>query len=124
MRIAISAENQAGLEAPVSPHFGRCPYYTIVDLEGEDVPRVACVTNPHYPQHQPGAIPAFIHEQGVNVMITGGMGYRAMELFEGYGIEAVTGAAGTVGQALQHYLAGQLRGAGPCHESSAGCHEH
>jgi predicted Fe-Mo cluster-binding NifX family protein len=51
------------------------------------------------------------------------MGHRAMSFFEGYGIEVATGAAGTVQQAVQDYLAGKLRGASPCAERQHH-HEH
>ena len=61
MRIAVSADKDSGLEAPVSPHFGRCPYYALVDLEGEAVTSVKTVPNPYYPDHVPGVVPEFIH---------------------------------------------------------------
>ena len=117
MRIAISAENQNGLDSPVSPHFGRCPCYILVDVKGREVTAVTAVDNPYYGNHAPGQVPGFIHSQGANVMLAGGMGHRAVSFFQQYGIEAVTGASGTVRQALQSYLGGKLRGAEPCAES-------
>jgi predicted Fe-Mo cluster-binding NifX family protein len=53
-------------------------------------------------------------------MLTGGMGHRAVSFFEQYGIQPVTGASGTVRQALGSYLGGELYGVEPCSES----HEH
>lgn len=117
MRIAISAEDTNGLDSVVSPHFGRCPYYILVDVEDQEVKAVQAVDNPYYGQHSPGAVPGFIHSQGVDVMLTGGMGRRAIGFFEQYGIEAVTGASGTVRHALERYLSGELRGVQPCRES-------
>lgn len=117
MRIAISAEDTNGLDSVVSPHFGRCPYYILVDVEDQEVKAVQAVDNPYYGQHSPGAVPGFIHSQGVDVMLTGGMGRRAIGFFEQYGIEAVTGASGTVRHALERYLGGELRGVQPCRES-------
>jgi predicted Fe-Mo cluster-binding NifX family protein len=121
MRIAISADNWNGLDSVVSPHFGRCPHYILVDVEfavdGHEVKAVSAVDNPHYGQHAPGAVPNFIHRQGVDVMLTGGMGRRAIAFFEQLGIEAVTGASGTVRRTLELYLGGQLRGVQPCRES-------
>lgn len=113
-RIALSADNQMGLDAAVSPHFGRCPYYVLVDLAGDEVQGVSTVENPYYDAHQPGQVPAFIHAQGANVMITGGMGGRAIAFFEQYGIEPVTGAYGTVRTALRAYLGRELQGAAAC----------
>jgi predicted Fe-Mo cluster-binding NifX family protein len=117
MRIAISADDRNGLDSVVSPHFGRCPYYILVDLEGQEVKAVNAVDNPYYGQHAPGQVPAFIHSQGVDVMLTGGMGGRAIAFFEQSGIEVVTGAFGPVRYALESYLGGELQGAEPCHES-------
>ena len=117
MRIAISADDNNGLESVVSPHFGRCPHYILADVEGQEVKAVQAVDNPYRGQHAPGKVPGFIHSQGVHVMLTGGMGGRAIGFFEQYGIEAVTAASGTVRHALERYLGGQLRGAAPCHES-------
>jgi predicted Fe-Mo cluster-binding NifX family protein len=120
MRIAISAENKNGLDSLVSPHFGRCPYFILVDVEGQEIKEVVSTDNPYYGNHSPGQVPAFIHSQGADVMLTGGMGGRAVGFFEQYNIEPVTGASGSIRQALQSYLGGELRGVDPC----AGEHEH
>jgi predicted Fe-Mo cluster-binding NifX family protein len=117
MRIAISAESKNGLDSFVSQHFGRCPYFILVDVEGQEVKAVTAVDNPYYGNHIPGQVPAFISSQGADVMLTGGMGGRAVGFFQEYSIEAATGASGLVRQALQNYLAGELRGVKPCSES-------
>ena len=119
MRIAISADDPNGLEAVVSPHFGRCPYYILVDVEDGRITAVQAIGNPYFRQHAPGVVPEFIRRRGVNVMLTGGMGRRAVALFEQFGIEPVTGASGTARLALSQYLGGDLTGAEPCHESVA-----
>jgi len=85
--------------------------------------QTSTVENPHYGHHQPGQVPGFIHSQGTNVMLTGGMGRRAIGLFQQYGIEAVTGASGTVRHALEQYLGGTLQGAEPCRQSAEHGHE-
>jgi predicted Fe-Mo cluster-binding NifX family protein len=123
VRIAISADEKNDLDSVISPHFGRCPHYIFVDIEGREVIAVAGVDNPYYAQHAPGQVPGFIQSQGVNVMLTGGMGRRAIMFFDQYGIEAVTGASGTVRRALEGYLGGQLRGVQPCRESIEHAHE-
>ena len=116
MRIAVSAENNNDLDSVVSPHFGRCPYFVLVDLDDHDVKGTRGVDNPFYGHHQPGQVPAFIHSLGANVMLTGGMGGRAIVFFQQFGIEGVTGAYGTVRQSVESYLGGQLKGAAPCKE--------
>ncbi|MBN1149574.1 MAG: NifB/NifX family molybdenum-iron cluster-binding protein [Anaerolineales bacterium] len=123
MRIAISAENKNGLDSPISHHFGRCPCYVLVDVESNQVKSVQTIDNPYFAQHQPGMVPAFIQQQGANVMISGGMGWRAIEFFQQYGIQVATGGDGTVGQTLDLYLRGQLTGAQPCNDHEGHQHE-
>jgi len=117
MRIAVSAAEDRGLDSAVHAHFGRCPYFVLADLEGQAITSVKVVANPFYGNHQPGEVPAFIARQGAKVMITGGMGMRAVEIFQESGIEPVTGASGSARQAIEAYLNGSLQGAGPCGES-------
>jgi len=117
MRIAVSADNKNGLDSVISPHFGRCPHFVLVDLDDHDVKDVREVDNPYYAHHQPGQVPALINSLGANVMLTGGMGGRAIMFFDQFGIEGVTGAYGTVRQSVERYLGGQLKGAAPCKES-------
>jgi len=114
-RIAIAAEGDQGLEANVSAHFGRCPYYTIVEVEGEEITLNYHVENPFYSSHgAPGQVPGFIHDQGAQVIIAGGMGQRAVGFFNEFGIEAVTGAAGKVQAVVDGYLHGAISGVSPC----------
>ncbi len=78
MRIAISVETNDGLESIVAHHFGRCPYFALVDLNETEVKNVQVIANPFYAGHQPGQVPGFIHEQKADVMLSGGMGGRAI----------------------------------------------
>ena len=48
MRIAVSADTGGGLDSPVSPHFGRCPYYVLVDLDDRDVLKIPQVLTDPY----------------------------------------------------------------------------
>ncbi len=123
MRIAFATEDKLGLDGEVSMHFGRCSYYTILDVEGNnEVKSCQVVDNPHFGNHVPGKVPEFIHSQKANVIIAGGMGPRAIEFFDGYGIEAVTGAFGKIKDVLDSYLQGKLRGAGACqHDHPDSC---
>jgi len=74
MRIAISTDGEQ-----VSAHFGRCPAFTILDIDDGRVVGKEVIENPG---HQPGFIPQFLHDKGVNCIIAGGMGPRAAEIFQ------------------------------------------
>lgn len=124
MRIAISVESNNGLESTVAQHFGRCPYFALVDLEGNEVKEINILENPFFAGHQVGQVPGFIHEQDANVMLSGGMGGRAIQFFDQFGIDVATGARGTVEKAVTDYLAGNLSGSAPCAESVEHGHGH
>jgi predicted Fe-Mo cluster-binding NifX family protein len=117
MRIAISAETNDRLDSRVAQHFGRCPYFAIVDVEGQEIQSIKVVENPFFTGHQVGQVPTFIHGQQANIMLAGGMGGRAIQYFEQYGIGIATGAGGSVRETLTNYFAGNLREAAPCAES-------
>lgn len=73
----------------LTAHFGHCREFAFVVAEGDKV-ELAEVLDP--PPHEPGVLPKWVHEQGANVVIAGGMGNRAQALFEEQGIKVITGA--------------------------------
>ena len=100
MRIAIATDNGS-----VSEHFGRCPSYTLVDIEGSEIKNKEVVNNPG---HEPGRIPAFLNEKGASVIVAGGMGQRAVGLFKENNIEVIVGTRGLVEDAISAYVEGIL----------------
>ena len=122
MKIAVTAENNNGLESIVAQHFGHAPFFILADVENGEVTTTQGVVNPFINGHAPGQVPGFIKEQNANVMLSGGMGGRAIQFFEQAGIQAATGATGTVRQALENFFGGRLTEAAPCDESVAHGH--
>ena len=102
MKIAVSTD--AG---SVSAHFGRCPSFTIADIEGGKVIKKEDIPNPG---HEPGFLPAFLREKGVKCIIAGGMGPRAVGLFSEAGIQTVVGITGAVDAVLDMAANGTLKG--------------
>ena len=102
MKVAISTDSGF-----VSAHFGRCPEFTIVDIKDGKVEKKETVQNPG---HQPGFIPQFLHEKGVNCIIAGGMGMRATGFFNEFGIQAIVGISGKVSDVIEELLKGTLKG--------------
>jgi len=93
-------------------------------MGGNDIKAVTAIDNPYYGHHEPGQIPAFIHSQGTNVMLADGMGQRAVNFFQEYGIQVATGAAGSISESLQHFLSDELSGVASCLESQHHHHHH
>ena len=57
MRIAFASEDQLGPQGEVSAHFGRCAYYTLLDVEEGKVGSWKVVDNPYHGNHVPGKVP-------------------------------------------------------------------
>jgi predicted Fe-Mo cluster-binding NifX family protein len=54
MRIAISAQTNNGLDSLIAQHFGRCPYFALVDVEDTEVQTIRLVENPFFASHEVG----------------------------------------------------------------------
>lgn len=67
------------------------------------------IANPGAIQHEPGSVPKFLYDQGANVIVSGGMGGRAIQNFEQYGIEVILGATGPVDNTINKILDGTLK---------------
>ena len=117
MKIVVTAESNNGLDSIVAQHFGHAPFFIIVDLEDNKVIATKGIANPFSERHEPGEIPGFIKEQNADVMLSGGMGGRAIKFFQDAGIQTATGASGTVRQSLDNFLEGNLSDDAPCDES-------
>jgi len=123
MKIALATDDNMGLDAVVSHHFGRCPYYIVVDVDDKEIKDVKAVKNPFYESHgQTGEVPNFIHSLGADVIIAGGMGPKAIGFFQQLGIQAFTGTSGIVGDVIKNYMSGQIDGAVPCSDHSSSHH--
>ena len=85
MRVAIPVTN--GL---LSQHFGHCEEFIIFDVDSEN--RVVTEQKLQPPVHEPGMLPRWLGEIGVDTIIAGGMGSRAQNLFLQNGIRVVIGA--------------------------------
>ena len=102
MRVAISTDGDS-----VSAHFGRCPSFTIVDIEDGKITKKEVIENPG---HQPGFIPEFLHKRDVECIICGGMGMRAIELFNQLNIQMIVGISGRIDEVIEKLQKGTLEG--------------
>jgi len=100
MKIAISTDSEE-----VSEHFGRCPEFTIVEIENKKIKNKKIIKNPG---HETGFLPKYFKEQKIDGVIAGGAGFRAQELFEQFGIKLITGIQGKVVDVINHFVRGNL----------------
>ena len=100
MKIAIPTES-----GNVSEHFGRALEFTIVDIKNNKIVNKEVIPNPG---HVRGFIPKFLHEKGVKYVITGGIGWRAIEIFKKFGVEVIVGVRGRIEEVLKKFIEGKL----------------
>lgn len=92
----------------VSAHFGHCDHFALFDVD-EQKKEITKKESIPSPEHQPGLLPGWLAEKGASVVIAGGMGPRAQELFQQNGIKVLIGALeGDPEKAVLNYLNGQL----------------
>lgn len=101
MRIAIP---MAG--GRLSMHFGHCERFALVDVD-PSTKRIDNKEELPAPEHEPGLLPRWLAERGAQLIIAGGMGGRAQDLFRQNGIQVVVGAPA---QAPEELVAAWLEG--------------
>jgi len=104
MKIAIPLA-----EGKLSMHFGHCASFALVDVDPQ-TKKIIKQEEIAAPPHQPGLLPPWLAERGATMIIAGGMGQRAQQLFAQQGIQVVVGApAETPERIITDYFAGTLR---------------
>lgn len=107
----------ASMGNEVAGHFGHCENFIFFDTEDGKIVSENSVPNPG---HRPGFSPNFLADNGAEVIISGGMGGGAVDIFNERGVEVIVGATGESRAAVEKYLAGELVSTGSvCHK-----HEH
>lgn len=93
-------------------HFGHCEKFVIVDVD-ETTKMITSKEEVVPPPHEPGLLPKWLHEKGVTAIIASGMGTRAQQFFQQYGIEVVVGAPPDHPQTvILSWLKGELKTGG------------
>jgi predicted Fe-Mo cluster-binding NifX family protein len=84
-KIAIPVDENGILDA----HFGHCKYFALVLVEDGKIMSEEKVVPP---PHEPGLLPRWLAEKQVTDIIAGGMGQRAIQLFNEHKVNAFVGA--------------------------------
>ena len=90
-------------------HFGHCEQFALLDVDtaSKEILNLRQIASP---PHQPGLLPRWLHDQGVNLVIASGMGGRAKGIFAENGIEVIVGAPAEPPESLvRDYLHGVLQ---------------
>lgn len=110
MKISVACEGEM-----VTGHFGHCENFKIFDCKDGKIISEVNIPNPG---HKPGFLPNFLADKGAEVIISGGMGGGAVDIFNERNIEVILGAQGDAKTAVNEYLKGNLVSTGSV------CHEH
>ena len=110
MKIAVPTANDE-----LCMHFGHCEVFTIMDVDVKSS-KITSVTKEVPPPHEPGLLPKWLGEKGVDVIIAGGMGSRAQQLFAANNVKVIAGAStGKPEDIVKLYLGNSLiTGANTC----------
>lgn len=108
MKIAIPLA-----EGKLAMHFGHSKEFAIIETNGPEIKNKE-IHEP--PPHEPGVLPKWLNDHGVNVVLAGGMGGRALQLFAQQGIKVLTGAPALAPEELvTQYMENSLQtGANVC----------
>lgn len=110
MKIAVAA-----MGTSVAGHFGHCENFIMFETADGKIVSQESIPNPG---HRPGFLPNFLADNGAEVIISGGMGGGAVDIFNQRGVEVIVGIEGEACTAVEAYLAGQL------HSTGSICHRH
>ena len=119
MKISVAAMGK-----DVAQHFGHCENFLFFDIEDGKIVKEESVPNPG---HKPGFLPNFLADRGAEVIISGGMGGGAVDIFNERNVEVVVGASGDARTNVEAYLKGDLVTTGAVchnHEHADECGEH
>jgi predicted Fe-Mo cluster-binding NifX family protein len=95
-------------EEKLCSHFGHCEQFALVDVDPNNN-QILGKKSITPPPHEPGLLPRWLAEQGVKVVIAGGMGQHAQSIFAAQGITVITGApVGEPESIVSSYLEGTL----------------
>jgi predicted Fe-Mo cluster-binding NifX family protein len=117
-RIVVPTASQEGLKAPLAEHFGRAPYFAVVDLnENGDVANVKTVPNVGEHTGRMGQPHDVVLGLQPNAIIVYGMGRRGISSFQSAGVAVLRANANTVSEVIAASKENKLQ------ELTEGCHD-
>ncbi|MFP4478954.1 MAG: NifB/NifX family molybdenum-iron cluster-binding protein [Candidatus Izemoplasmatales bacterium] len=100
MKVALSTKNNM-----ITDHFGHCDYFVVYELGDEKIISSHVIKNP---PHQKGFLPKFLKDEGIDVVIAGGIGEMAVNMLKDLGIDCYINVTGEVPEVIEKYLNNDL----------------
>ena len=112
MKIAVPTR-----DGVIDDHFGHCAYYTIFEIENNEIVNSSRLESPQGCGCKSG-IAADMEAMGISVMLAGNMGEGAKNKLESHNIKVVRGCRGNIEMVVRAYLIGLIK------DSGEGCSYH
>lgn len=98
------------LDNLLSEHFGHCDNFIFYEIIANKVANTKSMTPP---PHQPGVIPSWLAENGVNVVIACGIGQKAVDILYQHNVDVKKGVVKDFPDAIiQKWIFGELESSG------------
>ena len=107
MKLAVTSQKN-NLQSPLDARFGRAKYFILVDTESGTFSAVDNAVNLNAAQGAGIQEGKRVAELGVQGLITGHVGPKALSTLQAAGVQVHTGASGTVAEAIDQFKAGKL----------------
>lgn len=108
MKVMFSSDGE-DLDSEIPEHFGRCPFFILVNLENKEITGFESVKNPYYVEHAPFAVPKFISGFSPDVFICKGIGPRAITALQELKIDLIYGCSGKIKEVATDFISGDLK---------------
>lgn len=84
-KIAVPVNEKGILDS----HFGHCKYFALLEIRGNKIVSEELVTPP---AHEPGILPKWLADRAVTDVLAGGMGNKAIQIFNYNNVNVFVGA--------------------------------
>ena len=109
VRMVIPVLDESGLNARLSEHFGRAPYFAVIELDSNgSVLKQRAVPNVSEHFGGSGRPPDRILQLEPDAIVTYGMGPRALTIFQNAKVAVLRATTNTVKEVIVAYNKGQL----------------
>jgi predicted Fe-Mo cluster-binding NifX family protein len=118
MKIAVPTR-----DGVIDDHFGHCAYYTIFEIENNEIVNSSRLESPQGCGCKSG-IAADMEAMGISVMLAGNMGEGAKNKLESHNIKVIRGCRGNIEMVVRAYLIGLIKDSGEgCSHHECGSHK-